>query len=131
MSLNYNIFTTEKVVIVIGKGTVTEDDFIDQVTKQINDSDYRFEMNTIYDLRNCRYEGGHEKLKDLARKMVVSDIIKQPSKTAIIADRDLEYGLARVYSALAEDSKVDYEVFRSCKDAMCWLELPEDYLETK
>jgi hypothetical protein len=42
-------------------------------------------------------------------------------KIAVYAPRDLHYGLARMYSILADDSPEDVHVFRDIQDAESWL----------
>ena len=127
MSLSYRIDKNHMIVIVTGAGVINEDDFIEQATNQLHDQDYNQQMNTIYDLRNCKFVGGHERLKALAKDMTNKELIKHKSKTAIIAPEDLEFALARLYSILAISSNVEYQVFRSAKDAMGWLGLPIEY----
>jgi len=48
---------------------------------------------------------------------------KQGGKTAIVAPKDLEYGLSRMFKTMTEIVEVPFEVhvFRSLDEAMLWL----------
>ena len=46
-------------------------------------------------------------------------------RTAILVARDLDFGIARMFQALAEQVDVEYQVFRDEADAIEWLLSPD------
>jgi hypothetical protein len=53
---------------------------------------------------------------------------KKP-KIAIIAPKNVSFGLARMYESLADEVPWDFAVFRSSNDALAWLSLPENFMD--
>ncbi len=127
--MNYTIIKELNVVYVECAGDIREDDIIEQAMQQLHDPEYSQDMNTLYNFQNGVFSGGVEKLKKLAKKMSDPNVIQTPSKTAMVAPNDLEYGLSRMYSMLAVGSLVEYEAFPTMKEALDWLGIPDSLLQ--
>ena len=50
------------------------------------------------------------------------------TKIAVVAPKDLSFGLARMYEAYSDNVPSDFVVFRAVDAALAWLGLPEDFL---
>ena len=57
-----------------------------------------------------------EKIADYAKTKLML-----PSKVAIVAPKDLSYGLSRVYEALRRQEGLEIEIFRDEHKALSWL----------
>lgn len=57
-----------------------------------------------------------QKLADYARSRFLL-----PSKVAIVAPKDLEFGLSRIYEVYREEGLVKHRVFRTEQEARVWL----------
>ncbi len=80
--------------------------------------------NVLWDLRT--YTGERISSRQLQRMVTyfVDHTDKRAGgKTAMVVQNDLDYGLARMGSAIAEVSqyRCEFAVFRTCEDAMDWL----------
>lgn len=64
-----------------------------------------------------------------ARQPTASDNQASLRKHAVLAPRDLEYGLARMYQAYRDTSPVDVQVFRDASTAEAFLEIPAGYVD--
>jgi hypothetical protein len=52
--------------------------------------------------------------------------IESSTKVAVVAPKDLSFGLARLYEILSDSVNWSFVVFRSMDAASAWLGLPED-----
>jgi hypothetical protein len=89
----------------------------------VDDPDFRRGADMLWDFTNARSHdptaGG---VQDLAM-FVVSLKEKRGAgyRVALVASRDLEYGIARMYQAYAEQIPATLKVFRSLEEARLWL----------
>lgn len=62
----------------------------------------------------------------LARKVKSHSHLRKGGKTAMVLNRDVDYGITRMYQAYAEIEKIDFELqtFRDMNDAKQWLGIP-------
>jgi hypothetical protein len=87
-------------------------------------------MNLLVDLREAdsrpRSSGV---LRHLAEFMQVTytDTTTRP-KVAVVAPKDLSFGLAKMYGAFADSVPWEFVAFRAMDAALAWLGLPEDFL---
>lgn len=63
---------------------------------------------------------GVRRLVDRARQAHAGGLVVGP--TAIVADNDVVYGMARMYALLAEFENAPVEVFREVEPALAWLD---------
>ena len=82
-------------------------------------------INDIWDLREC-LEGDNIDSNSMIR--IVNYITEKfnpnllHKKTAIVVDKEVAYGLTRMFQILAEDLPYDIEIFKSTRDAIRWIE---------
>lgn len=88
-------------------------------------------MNQLVDLRKAdSTPRSPEILRHCAEfvRDTLTEITPYP-KIAVIAPKDLTFGLARMYEALIASAPCEFVVFRSLDAALAWLGLPEDLLD--
>ena len=73
----------------------------------------------IWDLSQIDLDLTGEQLEYLSE--CARSAFKQPSKIAIVASKDLEFGLFRVYEVYRQDEQSTVRVFRKEADARYWL----------
>jgi hypothetical protein len=59
----------------------------------------------------------------------LSGITMRP-RVAVVAPKDLSFGLARMYDAFADSIPWNFVVFRAMDAALAWLGLPEDLMDS-
>ncbi len=74
----------------------------------------------VFDLRGCDFRVTSSELRRLAHMGKNQD--REPSRIALIADRDFTFGRLRQHRAFRESPITDISVFRDEADAMRWLE---------
>jgi len=81
-------------------------------------------LNIVWDFRLAELDGLTG--EDIRR---IEEHIRQsphpsflPHKIAFVAERDVMFGLARMYQGLAREQEVKINVFRSMDEALLWLD---------
>lgn len=86
-------------------------------------------MWALWDLREARAQGvSGQEVEAVAALVRQYQKVRRGGKTAIVSPNDLEYGLARMLSAVAQDLSISVMAFRSIEEAHQWLypnELPD------
>ena len=110
------------------EGRVTNKEFIETFKATLQHPDFQPGMGGFCDLRNG--ELGHltgDDLYNLAYSLLQQNEERGPThKLALVVADDLNYGLARMYSAYTENSPVEVRVFRDTAEAISWLEGSSD-----
>lgn len=113
------------VVTLVGRGPVTADDFVAETRSQLEEPPLPGAFHVLFDLREAHFEGDIEPLKRLAREMARMEFPFR-QRVAQLVGTDLEFGLARLFDALAEGGPSEYRIFRDAAEARRWVGLPED-----
>ncbi|MGD9150792.1 MAG: hypothetical protein PVG40_10895 [Desulfobacterales bacterium] len=75
----------------------------------------------LWDLSAGGWDLTSEKLEEIADYAKTKLML--PSKVAIVAPKDLSYGLSRVYEALRRQEGLEIEIFRDEQKALSWLKV--------
>ena len=132
MTIEYKALPEHKLVILTHVGTIPDNEFLDFYKKHYRRDTFDPTMNQLVDLREADSTSrSKEVLLQLAEYMraTISGITTRP-KVAVVAPRELSFGLARMYEAFAYVIPWDFVVFRSTDTALAWLGLPEDLLNS-
>ena len=79
----------------------------------------------IVDLREAEGSAetySHDKIFDLAEFVGASQKGRGKGKTALVASKDLYFGICRTIEAIKSDSPIKYRTFRSMEAAVEWIE---------
>jgi len=108
-------------------GRVTGDDLVTYYKRLRSHPDFRSNLNEIFDLTDVT--DANVDAADVRRLSGVTEEFTRHGvtvKVAIIAPRDLEFGLSRMYEMLQDQSMNDVRVFRDRADAEGWIFAPRD-----
>ena len=131
MPITYTIRKNEGVVVSRHLGEVSDQELLDTYRQLYNDPDYQPSFNKVVDLRTTKSTGrSPDALRDIAQ-LIKSRYATtyERAKTAIIAPRDLSFGLARMYQVFSEDTPQETMVFREVQQALDWLHLSGNILD--
>ncbi|MCW8956944.1 MAG: hypothetical protein OQL09_08680 [Gammaproteobacteria bacterium] len=94
---------------------------MDEIKSAINTIAVKNNMNELrlWDLSNGIFDLTETELRELAEYGKSSFLL--PSKVAIVAPKNLEFGLSRMYEAYREEGLVKHRVFRTEQEARAWL----------
>lgn len=90
--------------------------------------DYKAELgawnyDTLSDERANRRAFTADEVRDVARQAAAcSSRYGRGGRVAIVVTGEANYGMARMYSLLAEEQHVDCDVFRTVESAEAWLD---------
>lgn len=102
-------------------GEVAGEELAQKAIGLLQHPDYHPKMNMLWDLRDGEYVGSLDPLRALANFVAEPGAIEEPSRVAILVDRDHDFGIARLFESHAEAAPVSYSVFRSEAKAYAWL----------
>lgn len=128
MPITYTIRKNEGFVVAKHEGLVSDQELLDTYRQLYNDPDYQLGFKKLVDLRATEsMERSADALQDIAQ-LIKSRYAgsSERFKTAIVAPRDLSYGLARIYEVYSEETPQETMVFRDLQKALDWLELSAD-----
>ncbi len=99
---------------------------LDEVADLTLKTDWQGARRYLWDLRDLRK--GPDSPADLRRAAELvrrSRELWEGSRAAILVNRELDYGVARMFQVFAEGVGVIYEVFRDEPAALAWLAAPD------
>jgi hypothetical protein len=110
-----------------GSGRVSGDDLVTYYHRLRSHPDFRGDLNEIFDLSDVT--DAAVDADDVRRLSGVTEEFTRRGvavRVAIVAPRDLEFGLARMYEMLQSQSLNEVRVFRDRADAEAWIFGPPD-----
>ncbi|MBN2318152.1 MAG: hypothetical protein JXR49_03710 [Acidobacteria bacterium] len=112
-------------------GTVDDEEFLASYHSLFEGDRFDPSMALVVDLRRAdSSKRSREAIQAFARywKEWMQKTGKK-SRVAVIAPKDVSFGLARMYEAYAESANISFTVFREADAALEWLGIPEDALK--
>ena len=130
MPITHDIRPDLALIISTHVGSISDDEFLASYKALFDDPRFDLGYNRLVDLRKANSgTRSPEALYAFARFMEerYRDAEAAP-KTAVIAPRDISFGLARMYEAYTDLVPGDFVVFRAADAALAWLKAPEGIL---
>jgi len=130
MSIEYHVSAEHNLVILLHVGNIPDDQFLDFYQSLFGSDRFDNSMNILIDLRQTDSSPrSSEVLRRFADfvKVQYTDKTARP-KVAVVAPKDVSFGLARMYAAFADSVPWDFVVFRDMGAALGWLRVPEDLM---
>jgi hypothetical protein len=120
LPVTYTIDPERRVVLSEVTGLVTAEDFLEQGKRLAEDPAFDATFDQILDLRGAtQVEMPTPALKGMAGLRLFGS----GSRRALVAERDLTFGLARMYESLRADAPESIKTFRTMEEARSWLGL--------
>jgi hypothetical protein len=131
MPLEYTFIESKKLVYLKGIGTVSFSELMNHIDELCQNPKYKPPMKKLVDHRQIKKLDLTMKEQELfAEKKAAFRELFIGEKCAIVTPTDFTSALARVHSALIEESNIDTSIFRNFNEALTWLgiELDDDEL---
>ena len=120
MPFRYEIDRARRLVLSTATGTVTDEDLHTHMRRLAADPNFDPTYRQLVDLRDVSNvdvtSGG-------LRALGSSNPWKEPTRRAVVCERDVVFGLARMYQLLTDDDPHEVQVFREISEALDWLAL--------
>ncbi|HET6472896.1 MAG TPA: hypothetical protein VFG38_13705 [Pseudomonadales bacterium] len=127
MPIRMIIDKTTSLIRTTASGRVTGDDLVAYYHRLRSHPDFRSDLSEIFDLTDVtEADVGADDVRRLSS--VTEEFTRRgvTVKVAIVAPRDLEFGLSRMYEMLQSQSKNDVRVFRDRAEAEAWIFAPRE-----
>lgn len=130
MPIQYFPFPEYGYVIAKCVGPLSDKELLSERHKFLESDLYQPGMHELADLTEANFDlvssNGLKRFADMAATFFQNR--STPTKTAILAPKDLAFGLGRMYATFSDNSLEQVRVFREKSDAISWLlgeEVPE------
>ena len=126
MSLKYDIYENLKLVLAIGKDTISFKELMDHMDQLSKDPRYKKPMKKLVDYRQVKsIQLNSSESETFAQKKAGLGNVFFGEKCAIVAPVDPAYGVARVHDSLMDykEPGIEVSVFRDWEEAQNWLDV--------
>ena len=124
MAIEFKAYPERGYFLARYKGPITEEEIITAHEEFFKAEEWNPTLNALVDLSEVEFvENSNQAVRRVALFFheVLTHAQARNLKTAIFANKDFTFGLARVYEAMTAFSPHTVQVFRSLKDAEDWL----------
>lgn len=131
MPISFKTKPEYNLIIQTHIGRIPDDEFLSFYKDLYCDDSFDRSINQLVDLRETDSSPrSSEVLGEFAEFIGAALVgVTTRPKVAVVAPKDLSFGLARMYEALTDTVPWDFMVFRTIDTALAWLGLPEDLVE--
>lgn len=124
MPITKNFDPSKNLTIFKCEGDLTFAEIAGSIKGFYGEIDHPITKKLVWDLRNASiWSLSMEELKSIAELSVQNERLMKGGKTAVIAPKDIDFGLARVYQAHTVGTARELMVFRTLEVAEEWLEI--------
>lgn len=131
MGIHFKVHLDKRLLVGVWVGPVSDEEVVQAYREIYLGSENYPLLNEIADLRQADMSAvTAESLRQVAD--IVASITAEDGrtfKTAVIAERDLPYGIARMYGSISDGSGEETRVFRKESEALSWLGVERSVLE--
>lgn len=128
MTIESYVRPEHNLVVFTHTGRVPDDEFLAFYESFFESGTFKPPMKLLVDLRetssSSRSPEALLSFSRLAEEKLAG--ITADTKVAVVAPKELTYGLARMYEVLSDSLQWNFVVFRAMDAASAWLGLPED-----
>ena len=122
MPLRYKIIANKRLVYVVGTEIVTIDDLVENIKELSEDPLYTAPMRKLVDYRRLeKIELSMKESEIFAQEKERRKRVFDHEQCAIVAPKDVNFGIARMHTSLMNQSTMTAKVFRDLEDARAWL----------
>ena len=123
MAIDINVDRSKQLTIFTGIGELTFDEITESITSFYDSNPT---LNALFDLNNASANAlSANQIRQIVELIQKLRVVREGGQTAIVATTDINYGLARMFEAMAANPSqnpfVETKVFRDIKAAFAWL----------
>ena len=119
MSVTYRIDSAQKVLYTTYEGEVTDQQFLQHARDIESDPEIDSSFVELIQANTTSMDGVTSAgVRQTGRALRASSVIR---RIAIVAPRDVEFGVARMVAILAAESQIEVQPFRAQAEARSWL----------
>jgi hypothetical protein len=130
MTIEFDARPENNLLILVHAGTTTDEEFQAFYRSLFESGSIDPSMNLLVDLREADSSPRSPEVLNQFAEFVEQTFSKSSTipKVAVVAPKDLSFGLARMYQVFANSVPWNFVVFRAMDAALAWLRVPEDLM---
>ncbi len=128
MPYSYEFVEPATCVVVTWQGKLSVDEFLVFYAELGRHEDFRPELNRLYDWRDAIIDLSTNELRTISSGIGRDDESHGPRKVAMLLHNDLDFGIMRIFSALADRLAAVLLVTRDSAKAKSWVGLMPDHM---
>ena len=82
--------------------------------------------SAVWDLRAAEVDVSSAETREIAKFILQHQPTPPPARIAFVTQRDVDFGMARMFQVFREDPGTAFRVFRDYEEAICWARSPRD-----
>ncbi|UCG87688.1 MAG: hypothetical protein JSW71_03830 [Gemmatimonadota bacterium] len=118
-------------VVLTGRGDLVAADITETLARLYDDSQFRTGMSTLADFRGARAAVSGDNIRTIMNFVSRNLEWRGKGNCAVVTDRQVDYGMARMAQAYMEPIGIEAMVFREMEDAERWLGAPSNEARDK
>jgi hypothetical protein len=128
MPIESYVMPEHELVAFVHTGRVSDEEFLDYYKSFFESDKLGSPVKILVDLRETSSSSRSAEAILQSAGVAEGKLAGSGSsaKVAVVATKDLSFGLARLYEILSESARWEFVVFRAMDTALAWLGLPED-----
>ena len=131
MPITYRLKSDEKLMILVHRGIVTDEEFLLFYKTLYEDTRIDKSFDLLVDLRQTQSASRSAEALNEFAEFIRNQFLNTTArpKVAVVAPKDISFGLARMYEAVSVDAPLEFAVFRTTDEALSWLGMSENLLD--
>lgn len=121
MPVNCEYQVDKAVLYCTAEGSVTVEDFQQAMAGIINSNEFSPDVRTLWDIRKLDYTSVTRELADKLISLREKNPQRGNTKIVIIADKNHNFGMSRMYEMLSGELPQQIMVFREFEEGEKWL----------
>jgi hypothetical protein len=120
--MKYQVYIDKALNVLFDRheGEITYQAFRDSIRELYEHPDWQKGLDVISDLREASLVLSSSEMRQIITSFMVDD---EANKLAVVVSRDSEFGMARMFEILSEETNIwkEYKIFRDMAEAKKWL----------
>jgi hypothetical protein len=121
MPITFTVSAEENLIRTVAEGRIELDDILQYVKAQMNHPEIRPGMHELVDMRTATLDLDYHKMQRLVGSIEPFNEKVGQGRCALVSDKDVSFGFARMYEMMAEQTGVETKAFREIESALEWL----------
>jgi len=121
MPITFTVSAEDNLIRTVAVGKIRFDDIVSYVKEQMSHPDIRPGMHELVDMREATLDLSYDKMRQLVESIEPFNEQVGEARCALVSNRDISFGFARMYEMMAEQTGVETRAFREIDPALEWL----------
>jgi hypothetical protein len=121
MPFTYHIDSSDGILFIVGEGAITQAERLDTMRAWLSDPTFRPDLHALCDFSTATSTPNLPELREIIAIINQNATRIGRTKLAVVTARDVTFGVARQFQALAEATPLNVQIFEDREEALAWL----------